>query len=163
MGIKDLFSGGISKVLDSAKGVIGQFVADPAEKAKAIQELENEANRHQEAGIKEANELEKAYLLDVQDSRNANARIQESDKASWWAKNTAYFLDVFVGLIWGTMTLFLIAKALNLVDNVNADLTAVLSIYTTVTAIFMISMNFHRGSSAGSKAKGDQLERMSSK
>lgn len=157
--IKDLMGGGISKVLDSAKGVISQFVADPSEKAAALQALENEANRHQEALIIQANDLEKSYLADTQNARNANAQIQESDKAGFLAKNVGYFLDVFNSLIWGSLTIVIILKAFKLVGE-DVDWATVLSIYSTVTALYMTSLNFHRSSSMGSKIKQDMIDKM---
>ncbi len=159
LGIKDLFTGGIAGVLDSAKGVINQFVADPAQKAAAIQALENEANRHEETLIAQANEVEKAYLVDTQNARDDNAKIQESPNASWLAKNVGYILDLFLGTIWGSITITIIAKAFKLVG-AEIDWTTILSIYSTVTALFGTSLNFHRGSSAGSKAKAEQIDRL---
>lgn len=159
MGIKDLLGGGISQVLDSAKGIINQFVADPTQKAAALQALENEGNRHQEVMSKEADDLEKSYLADTQNARDDNAKIQESDKASWMAKNVGYILDLFTSIIWGSLTLIIIGKAFKLVGN-DVDWSTVLSIYSTVTAIFMTCLNFHRGSSAGSRDKQKQLDKM---
>jgi len=89
-------------------------------------------------------------------------KIQESDKASWLAKNVGYILDLFLGLIWGTVTIFIIAKAFKVIHN-DADMTAVLSIYGTITAVFMISLQFHRGTSKGSEDKSKELKEMRNK
>lgn len=159
--IKGLMSGG--KIIESVGGVIDNLTTSKEEKEKLKIELEKEINRHSEKLIEEANSVYEAELKDTQSARDANVKIQESDKASWWAKNTAYFLDVFIGLIWGSITVFLAAKALKLVDNLNADLTAVLSLYSTVTAVFMICLNFHRGTSAGSQSKQKQLDKLANK
>jgi len=100
---------------------------------------------------------EKAYLADTQDARMNNTKIQESDKASWLSKNVGYILDLFLGAIWGTVTVFIVAKAFKIIDS-NADMTAVLSIYGTITAVFMISLQFHRGTSKGSEDKSKELK-----
>lgn len=102
------------------------------------------------------------YLADTQDARANNTKIQESDKASWLAKNVGYMLDLFLGLIWGTVTIFIIAKAFKVIHN-DADMTAVLSIYGTITAVFMISLQFHRGTSKGSEDKSKELKEMRNK
>lgn len=99
------------------------------------------------------------YLADTQDARMNNTKIQESEKASWLAKNVGYMLDLFLGLIWGTVTIFIIAKAFKVIHN-DADMTAVLSIYGTITAVFMISLQFHRGTSKGSEDKSKELKEM---
>ena len=102
------------------------------------------------------------YLADTQDARMNNTKIQESEKASWLAKNVGYMLDLFLGLIWGTVTIFIIAKAFKVIHN-DADMTAVLSIYGTITAVFMISLQFHRGTSKGSEDKSKELKEMRNK
>lgn len=160
MGIlSTIFSGGASELVKSVGSVIDNLTTSKEEKEAAKLALQQEINRHSETIEAEANKIYEAELKDMQSARDANARIQESDKASWWAKNTAYFLDVFIGLVWGSITIFIAAKALKLVG-ANMDMTGILSLYSTVTAVFMICLNFHRGTSAGSAAKQKQLDRM---
>lgn len=168
--LKSLIQGGITGIADSASNIITKFKADPTKVAEAEFSLEQlkissslEANRIANQ-ILEINEKEiEARLKDTQNARDTNTQIQLSDKASWWAKNTGYFLDVFIGAIWGSITLYLFARAMKLVDNEKVDLTAVLSLYSTVTAVFMICVNFHRGTSAGSKEKASQIDKMIAK
>jgi len=97
-------------------------------------------------------------LADLANARAMNIDIQNSDKASWMAKNIAYIIDIMVCTVWSFVTFYLVGKAMNLIKD-QADMTGVLSIYTTITAVFMIIINFHRGSSQGSKEKGKQLEK----
>lgn len=117
---------------------------------------------HEEEMEKLAIKQTEIYLADTQDARMNNTKIQESDKASWLAKNVGYMLDLFLGLIWGTVTIFIIAKAFKVIHN-DADMTAVLSIYGTITAVFMISLQFHRGTSKGSEDKSKELKEMRNK
>lgn len=158
MGIKDLLGGGISKVLDSAKGVINTFIPDPAEKAKALQALENEANRHEEVLLKEANDLEKAYLADTQDARGANARIQESANASWLSKNIGYCIDIFLILVFCAMLIVIIFKVVP-VENKELFYTS----FGLLGSYVGQSINYHRGTSAGSHAKQKQLDNIMKK
>lgn len=164
MGIlSNIFSGGASKLVESVTNGLDNLITNKEELAAAKLAVDTEVNRHIEALEANATKELELQLKDVADARNANARIQESDKASFWAKNTAYFLDVFIGLIWGSITMFLVAKALHLAESVQADMTAVLSIYSTVTAIFMTCVNFHRSSSVGSQNKQKIIDNMMNK
>lgn len=70
-----------------------------------------------------------------------------------------YFIAIVVTMIWGSVTCFLIAKALKLVGE-SADLTAVLSIYATVTAVFGTVLNFYFGSTKGSQERTAQMVEM---
>lgn len=155
--IASAMSGGADKLIEKMGNVVDNLITSKEEKETLKIELKKEINRHNETTKAEATKRIEAELKDIQGARDANARIQESDKASWWAKNTAYFLDVFLGLIWGFVTIFLVMKALNLIESVKVDLTAILSIYSTITAMFMISLNFHRGTSRSSQEKQKQL------
>jgi hypothetical protein len=95
--------------------------------------------------------------LDRQDlinARNTNADIQASEFSSWMAKNVPFIIDIFIMGIWGVMTIFIIAKALNLTTvGENVDLSTVLAIYSGVIALATQIVSYHRGSSAGSKMK----------
>lgn len=97
-------------------------------------------------------------LADLANARAMNIEIQNSDKASWMAKNIAYIIDIMLSTVWSFVTFYLVGKAMNLIKD-QSDLTAVLSIYSTITAVFMVTLNFHRGTSQGSKDKGKQLEK----
>lgn len=167
--LKKLFAGSIAESAKTIGDTVKQFITtkkDKLDHEETMTELDLKIKESLNAYTIKLEELAlqetEAYLKDVQSARDANVQIQMSDKASWWAKNTAYFLDIFLGLIWGTTTIFLLARALKLAGQ-DADLTAVLSIYSTVTAVFMICLNFHRGTSKSSEDKGKQIERMMNK
>lgn len=69
-----------------------------------------------------------------------------------------YFLDGFIMLIWGTMTCYIVARVFNLVgDGKQPDLTVVLGIYSGVMAFATTVVQYHRGSSMGSKNKDQVL------
>ncbi len=160
MGIlSTIFSSGASKLVESVTNGLDSLITNKEELAAAKLAVDKEVNRHMEAIDAEANKVYEAELKDIQSARDANARIQESDKASWWAKNTAYFLDVFIGLVWGSITIFIAGKALKLVG-ASVDMTGILSLYSTVTAVFMICINFHRGTSRSSQEKDKTISTM---
>lgn len=98
--------------------------------------------------IKELNII----LLDVQQARDANARIQESENASWLAKNTAYLLDlgVFI-LIIAMMTGLMFVE----VPVGNKDLFNIAS--GSVLGYMAATWSFHRGTSQSSRDKDKGL------
>lgn len=156
--LKGALSGG--EIIEKIGSTVDKFVTTKEEKERFNIELKKVLADYELKLLESSNKELDILLKDIASARDANVKIQESEKASFWAKNTGYFLDVFIGLVWGTMTIFLLARALKLVENQSADLTAVLSLYSTVTAVFMICINFHRGTSVGSERKQKQIERM---
>lgn len=98
-------------------------------------------------------------LADLANARAMNIDIQNSDKASWMAKNIAYIIDLMLSTVWCFVTMYLIAKAMNIITD-EANLTGVLSIYSTITAVFMVTLNFHRSTSQGSKDKSETIKKM---
>jgi hypothetical protein len=75
------------------------------------------------------------------------------------AKITPYIIALFVGLIWGAMTCYIIARAFKLVDTgINSpDMTAISGMYAAITGTFSIVLNFFFGSSASSRAKDETI------
>lgn len=91
-------------------------------------------------------------------ARKMNAEIQNSASASWLAKNTAYVLDV--GIVSATVFLawFAFMKG---VPEQNKEL-----VYMALGSLITMSgtvLNFHRGSSQGSKDKASEIEKLKGK
>lgn len=158
--IKSLFSTGAKELIATTGKVLDDLIPNKVEREAAKLAVQQEINRHEEAMIKQAADLEKAYLEDVANSREANKAIQESDKASWMAKNIAYMIDIWLAFIWGVFTLYVAALWAKLISSVSVDMTGILSLYATVTTVFMITVNFHRGTSQGSSDKQKLLDKM---
>lgn len=168
-GIGDWFKkateGAAGGFLNGAANIISKFVADPTAQAEALAELQKEQMKHDEEMLKiglEADrielEKEKALLADVHSARESNARIQDSDKASWMSKNVGYILDLSVALLFYSM-LFMIFFVKIPQENKEIFYTA----FGVLGAKYGSSFDFHRGSSAGSKASGDALRKMVNK
>jgi hypothetical protein len=83
-----------------------------------------------------------------------NVKVQEAANASWLAKNTAYALDI--GIV--TATIFLAWFAfMKDVPEANKEL-----VYMALGSLITLSgtiLNFHRGSSQGSKDKGSEIQK----
>lgn len=130
-------------VADTVEAVTAAIQADP----QAAQKLS-------EINLKEF-ELHNA---NTDSARNMNTKIQESTSASWLAKNTAYVLDV--GIVSATIFLawFAFMKG---VPDANKEL-----VYMALGSLITMSgtiLNFHRGSSQGSKDKGSEIQNLKGK
>lgn len=166
--LSNIFGKGAGNIVESIGNVADKFIQTKEEKDKFTAEMQKVVNDHTEkmAGfaieeMKIELEREKANLADTSNARESNVKIQESDKASWLSKNVAYMIDCFVLLIWGCLTIYLIATALKLLRSSNVDLTGIYGLYASVTAVAMTIINFHRGSSIGSERKQKQIDKMS--
>lgn len=109
--------------------------------------------------IKEDNRAKEFVTIqnnsNTSNARETNTRIQESDKASWLAKNTPFILDfiiVFAVFILGCCMLFVEIPEEN-IQIVNIMFGALLGIMGTV-------YNYHRGSSNGSAAKSELINKL---
>lgn len=160
--LKNIFSGGASELVKTISNTVDEFNLSGEEKEKFKIEILSATNSHLEkmAALSQS-ELE-AYLKDTQSARDANAKIQESDKASWLAKNVAYMIDLFLAALWGTVTIILFLKVFKIAA-AEVDMISLMALHGTVTAVFMTVVNFHRGTSKGSEDKQRQLNQMMEK
>lgn len=156
MGIKDLFKGSaeglISGVTNGAANIISKLKADPTKVLEYEKELEELRVNSTLKAEELANNLETAYLQDTQNSRDNNAKIQESDKASWMAKNIAYMLDIVFTVSFIAMLFVIIYKQ---VPESNKEL-----FYTSFGLLggyVSQILGFHRGSSIGSKESNKMM------
>lgn len=152
---------GIIQGVFGGKGLDGLFTSKDEKLAKAneLANIEAELTKALEAKMIEHAKMQfeetKAYLADTQDARMNNVKIQESDKASWLAKNIAYLLDALFVTSFILMLIMILYKQ---VPEENKELfyTAFGLLGGYVSTI----LNFHRGTSKGSEDKGKQISTM---
>jgi hypothetical protein len=116
---------------------------------KAIQADPNLAYKLRELDIKEL----EAHNANTDSARKMNASIQTSEHASSLAKNAAYIIDFAIVGATIFMTWFLFFKG---VPEANKELA-----YMAFGSLLTLSgtvVNFHRGSSQGSKDKADEVK-----
>ena len=150
--IGKVIGGSASSVIESVSNVVDQFHLSAEEKAQINQRLTEELNRHQEAIERLSVERLEAELGDISNARDNNAIIQQSDKSSWLAKNLPYVLDAIMVVSFFVGLLMIMYKV---VPQENKEL-----FYTgfgLLGGYVSTVMNFHRGSSSGSKASADTL------
>ena len=88
-------------------------------------------------------------------ARKMNAEIQESANAAWLAKNVAYIIDLVI--LGGALFMTFIVFFKNVPEaNKAMAFTALGSLWTLVGTV----VNFHRGSSQGSKDKGSEIQKL---
>lgn len=111
-------------------------------------ESKKEDNRHEEA-------METISVTSTSNAQNMNVRIQESDNASWLAKNAAYMIDFFVISATVILSLILMYSA---VPKENLQIVNIMfgSFLTFVGTIIA----YHRGSSHSSQKKDAHINRL---
>jgi len=148
----------LDALLNVGGKLIDKLIPDPEAKAKAQLELATLAQNGELAQMANDTKLVELMNANTDSARNMNAKVQESSSASWLAKNTAYALDI--GIV--TATIFLAWFAfIKGVPEANKEL-----VYMALGSLITMSgtvLNFHRGSSQGSKDKGLDLQNMKDK
>jgi ATP-dependent Zn protease len=158
LGLGKIFSSGASDLVDSVGKVLDNVITTKAEKDQANLELQKVINDHEEkmASLTQA-EVE-AYLKDTQSARDANVRIQESDKASWLAKNVSYILALVITVgFFGLLSYMLKFE----VPNGNKDVMNIL--LGSLGTAWITIVGFFFGSSIGSKEANASLKKVLSK
>lgn len=145
----------LTALLSVGEKLIDKLVPDPEAKAKAQLELTKMAQDGELAKMANDTKLVELMNANTDSARDMNAKVQESANASWLAKNTAYALDV--GIVAATIFLawFAFIKG---VPEANKEL-----VYMALGSLITMSgtiLNFHRGSSQGSKDKGSEIQKL---
>jgi hypothetical protein len=149
---------GLDAILNVGGKLIDKLIPDPEAKARAQIELSKMAQDGELAKMANETKLLELNNANTDSARDMNAKVQESSNASWLAKNTAYALDI--GIVAATIFLawFAFMKG---VPEANKEL-----VYMALGSLITMSgtvLNFHRGSSQGSKDKATEIQAMKDK
>ena len=149
---------GLDALLQVGGKLIDKLIPDPEAKARAQIELSKMAQDGELAKMANETKLLELNNANTDSARDMNAKVQESSNASWLAKNTAYALDI--GIVAATIFLawFAFMKG---VPEANKEL-----VYMALGSLITMSgtvLNFHRGSSQGSKDKATEIQAMKDK
>jgi hypothetical protein len=149
---------GLDAILSVGGKLIDKLIPDPEAKARAQLELSKMAQDGELAKMANETKLLELNNANTDSARDMNAKVQESTNASWLAKNTAYALDI--GIV--TATIFLAWFAfMKGVPDANKEL-----VYMALGSLITMSgtvLNFHRGSSQGSKDKTSEIQALKDK
>jgi hypothetical protein len=146
---------GLDALLNVGGKLIDKLIPDPEAKARATAELAKMAQDGELAKMANETKLVELMNANTDSARDMNAKVQESANASWLAKNTAYALDI--GIVSATIFLawFAFIKG---VPDANKEL-----VYMALGSLITMSgtiLNFHRGSSQGSKDKANEIQKL---
>lgn len=149
---------GLDALLNVGGKLIDKLIPDPEAKAKAQLELQKMAQDGELAKMANETKLLELNNANTDSAREMNAKVQESTNASWLAKNTAYALDI--GIVAATIFLawFAFMKG---VPEANKELVY-MALGSLITMCGTV-LNFHRGSSQGSKDKGSEIQSLKDK
>jgi hypothetical protein len=149
---------GLDALLNVGGKLIDKLIPDPEAKAKAQLELQKMAQDGELAKMANETKLLELNNANTDSAREMNAKVQESTNASWLAKNTAYALDI--GIV--TATIFLAWFAfMKGVPEANKELVY-MALGSLITMCGTV-LNFHRGSSQGSKDKNSEIQALKDK
>ncbi len=145
----------LTALLEVGGKLVDKLIPDPEAKAKATAELAKMAQDGELAKMANDTKLVELMNANTDSARDMNAKVQESTNASWLAKNTAYALDL--GIV--TATIFLAWFAfMKGVPDANKELVY-MALGSLITMCGTV-LNFHRGSSQGSKDKGADIQKL---
>jgi hypothetical protein len=159
MGIlSGLLSGGIAGIGDAVKNVVSSFKLDPTVEANLNEQLQATVMAHAEVMGKQADDMMAAQLADVASARDMEIKLNEASGSSWMSKNIVPILAVFVSIIWGSVTVYLILRMVNLIaSDPNVNMTALLGVYSALSGMEGIILNFFFGSSSSSQKKDETI------
>jgi hypothetical protein len=149
---------GLDAILNVGGKLIDKLIPDPEAKARAQLELSKMAQDGELAKMANETKLLELNNANTDSARDMNAKVQESTNASWLAKNTAYALDI--GIVAATIFLawFAFMKG---VPEANKELVY-MALGSLITMCGTV-LNFHRGSSQGSKDKATEIQALKDK
>lgn len=139
-------------VIEEKLGVDIEAMSQTPEGLLQLRQLESD---HEEMLLTNALENRKIDLANTQGARDSNTRVQESANASWAAKNFPFVLDGIIVAATVALAGMLFYHALP-PENKELAYAAFGSLVTMCGTI----LNYHRGSSSGSKEKTDHLSRI---
>jgi hypothetical protein len=142
--------------IDSIQDVIKDFKTTPEDKIAMQAELDKVKQQWRDFESQMASQ----DVANTDSARAMNTAIQGT-KPTWLARNVAYLLDLGCLSIWGSMTVYIVGRALKIIQtDAAADFNVVLGIYSGICGVFATVLNFHRGSSQGSADKQKMIDRM---
>jgi len=160
--ITDILSSGTSSLVDSISGLLSKVVTTKGEQQQLDNEMKKAQLQYNEDLSKLTVEEQQIYMQDKANARNMNVKLELSSKASWMAKNMPYYYDIFILVLWGSLTVYITLRWMGIIEVTckSPDMTGILGLYSGVTALATMIIQFHRGSSQGSKDKTDLINNM---
>ena len=128
-----------SKFPGIAKSLLGLSGVPLLQKASDLIKTQSDIKEEERQELLSQIEIE---IQDLQNAREYNFKVQDSQFASKLAKYTPYIIDLFISLVWGVMTLFIVVKAINPSIAKEADFSTILAVYAAVTGLMTTVLSF---------------------
>ena len=146
----------MNPLTDIAVGAIGKVIESVGNAADSLFTSDDERNKAEIEMRRIDADLDKAYLADTDSARKHDASVQDSQHASFLAKNVAYWIDLFiVGATFGLAYMILFKS----IPEANKEL--IYTMFGSLLTLCMTVVNFHRGSSMKSQAKDNTIAALS--
>ncbi len=153
--LKNIFSAGASKLVDSVATGLDNLITNKEEREAAKLAITQEINRNAEAIMNDATKQIELENEDRENARNSNTKIQESEHASWMAKNVAYVIDLTLLVTFLIMMAVIIYKV---VPDANKEIFYMA--FGSLISYLGTTITFHRGTSKGSEDKQKTMDKM---
>ena len=144
---------GPEKLIDSLGNVVDKFIYTKAEKEAVMLELTKEVNRNFEALASIDLETLKSQLENTSNARQRDIEANNSEKASWLAKNITPILAIVIILLTFFLYGWIMLGGEYLKDRENV-IFAVLGSLTTMAAAII---SYYFGSSLGATRQKDAM------
>ncbi len=155
--IRDLFSGGAGKLVDSVGKVLDNVVTTKEEKLQLENEMRKSELQYQIEMKKLSIEERRMVFEDIDSAREREAKVQTSEHATKLSKNISPYLAMGTTLITMVFFYILIFKPESITKE-SRDI--VLYILGVLSAILTQIYSYYFGSSAGSADKAETIANM---
>jgi len=160
--LSNLFSAGASNFVGAVGDAIDKNVTSAEEKKELENELAKASWQYQIEMASLSVEEKKALLADTASAREQQSRVQESEHASWLAKNVHPFLAIFIVGLTFFMYFWIIRGDMNKIAEAGVK-DIVIYILGALTTISTQVASYFFGSSQGSRDKQKSLDRIAIK
>jgi len=155
--LKDLFSGGASKLVDTVGGALDKVITTKEEKLELENELKKAEMQFTVDMKKLSDEEEKMIYQDIASAREREVKIQTSEYGTWLGKNISAMLAIGTTILAFVLFYFLIFQQ----DKLEAEAKEIiLYILGVLSAIITQIFSYYFGSSKGSGVKNEMIERL---
>lgn len=146
----------MTPLTDIAVGAIGKVIDSVGKAADSLFTSDDERNKAEIESKRIDGDIEKAYLADTDSARKHDSAVQDSEHASYLAKNVAYWMDIFIVVATFAMAYLILFHE---IPTTNKELF--FTTFGSLITLCMTVVNFHRGSSMRSQSKDTTIAKLS--
>ena len=145
----------MNPLTDIAVTAVGKVIESVGNAADALLTSDDERNKAEIELRRIDADIEEAYLADTDSARKHDASVQESQHASYLAKNVAYWMDIFIVIATFAMAYLILFHE---IPTTNKELF--FTTFGSLITLCMTVVNFHRGSSMRSQQKDTTIQQL---